>query len=252
MEQKACLLCGDVTELIKQSHIIPKFMYKGMTDQKNRMQLTSRVNDRIGTRIINNPFYDKYILCRKCENERLASVEKYADRVFYTVTPPADNFAVNFKINPESIRYIHLENIDYRKFKLFLLSVLWRAHVSTHAFFKQINLGPLATEIKQKILSEDPGPDTDIKIYVCGLQINRSTFYKVVGNPRAVVTAELEWYSFLINGFVYNFVVRDIKNELQIGECYLKSNNEMIVPLFDGVGALAFLSTFCGQSTPFG
>jgi len=37
---------------------------------------------------------------------------------------------------------IIIEGIDYAPFKLFLMSVLWRASVSTLEFFKLVSLGP--------------------------------------------------------------------------------------------------------------
>ena len=57
--------------------------------------------------------------------------------------------------------YIVIDGIDYTRFKLFQLSILWRASVSTLEFFKMVSLGPREDTLRTMILSDDPGsPDT--------------------------------------------------------------------------------------------
>ena len=49
---------------------------------------------------------------------------------------------------------------DYKKLKLFFLSVLWRASVSTQPFFEKVSLGPHEAFIRDALLRGDP-QDTD-------------------------------------------------------------------------------------------
>ncbi len=54
---------------------------------------------------------------------------------------------------------------DYATFKLFHLSVLFRASVSSLSTFQEVNLGALHEErIRQMLLNEDPGKDWEYPI----------------------------------------------------------------------------------------
>jgi hypothetical protein len=46
-----------------------------------------------------------------------------------------------------------IENADYTKLKLFALSLLWRAHASSHEFFSHVALGPHAMTLRSYISS---------------------------------------------------------------------------------------------------
>jgi hypothetical protein len=48
--------------------------------------------------------------------------------------------------------------LNYRLFKLFHLSILWRASVSMLADFTKVDLGPHEETLRRMILDDDPGP----------------------------------------------------------------------------------------------
>jgi hypothetical protein len=43
---------------------------------------------------------------------------------------------------------VHISGLNYEQFKLFQLSVLWRAGVSSHQFFDKVKLGQHAEELR--------------------------------------------------------------------------------------------------------
>lgn len=49
-----------------------------------------------------------------------------------------------------------ISEYDYTKLKLFFLSVLWRASLSTQHFFRKVNLGRHESAIREALLSNDP------------------------------------------------------------------------------------------------
>ncbi len=86
------------------------------------------------------------MLCGDCENQ-LSTYENHARKVFYGGT------GIEI-INGNPIRIVGL---DYSNFKLVQLSVIWRASVSEHDFFENVNLGPQEEKIRQMIFEENPG-----------------------------------------------------------------------------------------------
>jgi hypothetical protein len=137
------------------------------------------------------------LLCTRCETH-LSRYEKYARDLLMTparlVLPPPHRQVVN--------------RADYKPFKLFQLSLLWRAHLSKHQLFAAVDLGPRHAErIRTMLETENPGTAAD---YPCFL----SVLY-FAGEPRADVmlqansrrTEGQRTYSLIFAGFHWMFVV---------------------------------------------
>ena len=67
---------------------------------------------------------------------------------------------------------IEIADFDYRKFKLFFLSLLWRAGVTSREPFRHVSLGLHEERIRQLILKKVPGNPED---YAVILGIHRDT-----------------------------------------------------------------------------
>ena len=83
-----CKLCGNEKKLCKQSHIIPNFMYKDLFDEKNRMYTFSGkrgVNRK--TKVQQTGEFDKNILCKDCDNNKIGELERYASLILYDGFP---------------------------------------------------------------------------------------------------------------------------------------------------------------------
>ena len=61
------------------------------------------------------------------------------------------------QINKNKSAFI-LEEYDYNKFKLFVLSLVWRASVSRQDIFENVSLGPYEEELRKVILNEVETP----------------------------------------------------------------------------------------------
>ena len=158
-----CNLCLKEIPLIKKSHIIPDFMYKGLFDEKHFLAMVNWDEMKI---ISKKPdgVYDKKILCAKCDNEIIGSYESYASKILYGKNL-SNRLKPRFNLirDPKGSSKIEAENIDYTKFKLFLLSMLWRGHISNSPFFNEINLGPYAEIARLMILNNDAGKETEFE-----------------------------------------------------------------------------------------
>ena len=71
-------------------------------------------------------------------------------------------------------QYITLSGLDYRRFKLFVLSVLWRAAVSQRPEYKAMTLGQHGETIRQMLLAASPGFARDYPV-IGGLIVEPST-----------------------------------------------------------------------------
>ena len=152
-----CRLCKKQKELV-ESHIIPKSFFKYLYPEGkiegNALWLVD------GSKGIKRESwigpYEK-LLCRECDN-MIGHYDEYGKKIFIDQKP-------NFY--PGTTQALLFENIDSREVKLFLLSLLWRASVSSLPIFSKIRLGPYYEEnLRKIILCGDPASDDDFPIFI--------------------------------------------------------------------------------------
>lgn len=139
----ACRLCKKDRPLSK-SHIFPEWLYEPLYDDKHRFfVLSTDVNKRRGTRP--KGIYEK-LFCDECE-QQFSKVEGYARDVFYELSLKVveDNRAVVFS------------GLQYHHFKLFQMSLLWRASITSRPEVHRINLGPHTERIRKMLFENNPG-----------------------------------------------------------------------------------------------
>ncbi len=139
---KQCALCRQDRKLCR-SHILPEFMYsKSYDDNGIVISVSSHPQRRpravqVGAR--------EHLLCPDCE--ALLSVhETYASELLRSIDA----------IPYDGQKGVEVE-YDYHHFKLFGISLLWRAHASTLHEYQQFSVGPLAEDMRQMLLRGDPG-----------------------------------------------------------------------------------------------
>ena len=148
MEASNCRLCLEPHKL-RKSHIIPEFLFRDLYDDKGRfLVLPASADGRPHFR--QKGFYER-LLCGECE-QRINVYETYVKRVLYDDLPTFTS--------GEDHRKNRLAGLDYTKFKLFQLSVLWRASISSDPFFSGVQLGAHEESIRSMVWEQNPGrPD---------------------------------------------------------------------------------------------
>jgi hypothetical protein len=124
-----CALCLQPLEL-QRSHIIPEFLYESLYDDKHRLQVLSVLPDEPNWR--EQRGLRERLLCADCEG-RLSKWERYASLVLKGGLPITYRREGNV---------VFISGLDYVQFKLFQLSVLWRAGASTLQFFEKVSPRP--------------------------------------------------------------------------------------------------------------
>ena len=102
---------------------------------------------------------DDSILCEECE--RLFT--PFDTHGFEVIMDALESKQIYKDRFGKECAYI-AQKADYQLFKLFILSVLWRASVSSHFFFTHIKLGAHEERIRKMIQSKDAGMDDDYSI----------------------------------------------------------------------------------------
>ena len=152
----ACRMCGVDAPLVK-SHVIPKSFYRIDRDEPHPLKVISNTPG-VRPKRVPMGLYDPKIVCDKCENG-FGLWDDYAHRLLIRDTTqfvPIRNGRVTVGLQ--------LPRYDYQKLKLFFLSMLWRAAVSTLEQFKKVKLGPHEDRLGDLIVSNDPGRDEDFSV----------------------------------------------------------------------------------------
>jgi hypothetical protein len=142
-------MCGETRALIK-AHIIPRSFFKQLNDGSGPLKVAS---DKLGTYPRRSPtgVHDNQLVCRRCE-ELFGPWDGYAQKLL--LEPYKDSSYIEF----EGQRYAYVfKKVDYRRLKLFFVSLLWQASTSAEGFYERIRLGPFEDLAKQMILENDPG-----------------------------------------------------------------------------------------------
>lgn len=224
-----CQLCGQKKQLI-DAHIIPKQLYKAIDESENiqpvdkdkipRIYSTTTYSKKrpIGT-------YDSKILCGDCDNKILGVWDNYAQTLL--LKPFAET---NFLSRDGKKFFYKLENIDYLRFKLFFMSVLWRASITNQEFFCQVNLGSWESVLKDMILRADPGTENDFSVILTKYEGDSVT---IMPNPQRIRTEGINYYKFRMGGYSVLIKVDQRPFPRKLKPVVLRPNQPLLIQIKD-------------------
>lgn len=166
-----CALCREEAEL-QNSHIIPEFLYGVMYDEKHRYNVLSLLPE--SRERFEQKGVRERLLCRNCE-QKLGKLERYASLVLHGGAPGMDGY------RDGSIVYV--KGINYTKFKLFQLSLLWRAGVAKGSYFERVRLGPHEEPLRAMLAAEDPGPYDLYPCIIWGVTLEPNKIAELMVQP---------------------------------------------------------------------
>ena len=218
-----CRLCLEEKNLIK-AHIIPDFMYQELYDQNHSLYKVLLENPLNYTKIPTGE-YDNNILCSECDNVRIGQLEDYAAKVFNEGL--GIEFA-NFHYTDVKMTVTHVKKIDYKKFKLFLLSMLWRASVTTRESFRIVSLRHYEETIRQMLYKGDPKERYDFPCIMIAIRADVPWASQLIVPPTRIKQYFRTVYRFLMNGILYLFYIGEKINLPEpIMEGAISKTNEM-------------------------
>ena len=196
-----CKLCGNEAKLLKKSHIIPDFMYQDLFDEKHRYYEV-KVNKEypLWSKTRQSGAYEPDILCNTCDNKKLGGLETYVSQALYGgIELTIENGAIN------SSKYIRIKGLDYSKFKLFLLSVWWRASISSLPVFHDVKLGEHEKIIREKLLTNEPGSAEEYPCAIFTYLHHKNDYHQIIAEPKSNTSKDQQMCAFLIGGNLFVF-----------------------------------------------
>lgn len=217
-DRNTCRLCLSSSEL-RESHIIPASIIKLIRDETldNRFY---ELHNQLNQTIQDGP--KEYLLCDDCE-QKISHYEKYFKEAIHL-----SRHGIEIMQNRQ---LAVIENIDYRKIKLFFLSILWRMSVSTLPEFENVCIGDNEETIRKMIVIEEPGKSSEYSVNAIIPLINKNmqegwSTTAFVSESRPTV------YAIVVGGILYYISTAHHKSSLP-RELLLNESGRWIIPLVD-------------------
>ncbi len=202
------------------AHIIPRSFFVEHADNRYpSREITDLENVFPKKRPIG--VYDHNILCGICE-AKFSCADDYGYSFFH---PSVD---YSLKTDGRGTYAYLIENVDYEKLKRFLLSVLWRASVSTQEFYAAVNLGLHEERVRGLLQQGNPGTPDDYSIYV--ERFNYPANLVAMRCPLEVAFGDVEAYQFVLNGFLVHIKVDEKPFPQELQAIMLRPGQPLIVP----------------------
>lgn len=224
-EASQCRLCLEHRDL-RLSHIIPEFFYEPLYDEKHRLFVYStEPGNQVGGP--HQKGLRETLLCDKCEG-RLSQWEKYVREVFFGGT--------ELECSSDPQLGATARGVDYAKFKLFCMSLLWRSAISSLSYFAEVDLGPHTETLRERLLVEDPGPCWQ---YGCGILFPpdpeaQKIFAGAIGPPEALRFKSHRLYRFMLGMTFWLFPVSGEMQRLEPDGFYFSVFEDGQLRLYNG------------------
>lgn len=157
------------------------------------------------------------LLCDNCE-QLFSKWERYSYSVLF------DDEA---KLLSRTEKRIHLNEIDYPKFKLFLLSLLWRMSVAKGDFWKEVGLGPLEDRLRHCLLTSNPLSSDDFPCLLCPILIDGNYDQGWLMPPDKTRVNGHTVYRIIINGILFCFFASSHAGKLGLGRYSINEQGEI-------------------------
>lgn len=186
-----CRFCQTEQHLIK-AHIIPAGFFRSIGDPSETLEIYT---NKRGARPKRAPVgvYDKSILCRPCDN-LFSPWDKHAQDVL--LRNSVEHVAIYD--GPALVGWT-IKAFDYRLLKLFFLSLLWRASVSTHDFYRHVSTGPFEQELRTMIGDGEPGEPARFAVILARFD---APGYSAMLDPHPDRYDGVNYFRFYLAGFV--------------------------------------------------
>lgn len=231
MKKGTCKLCKEIKFLCKKSHIFPKHTYKILKESGYSLYIDKETTKNGHGKKDYSGIFEANILCEDCE-QVFNKYETYANGLIY-------ESRIN-NINKEIIDskiIITGSDYDYKKIKLYFLSILWRSSISSKDFFNQVKLTDnLEEELRSMLLECNPGEEYQFSIMLSLPNLTQGDGFDgqdvlVTQKPYKSEINNLDAYVFMITGQSIYFIIGESnlntvkKDSLTI---FLKSKEETL------------------------
>jgi hypothetical protein len=213
----ACKLCKKDRPL-RESHIFPEWLYKSLYDENHRFSvLSTDVNKRRGTRP--KGIYER-LLCHECE-QRFSKWEGYARDVFYDLS---------LKVVEDNRAFV-FSGLQYTPFKLFQMSLIWRASITSRPEVHRIDLGPHTERLRKMLFEDCPGEVYEYGSILMLPALSQELMQQFVYPPESLPTKidGHSAYRAVFGGLFWLFIVSNHSARLPHKEVFLSKDGNLPV-----------------------
>ena len=218
-----CKLCLEDKELIGKSHIISNFLLKELLSDDGYILKKNLITGKV-EKLYTGEF-EKNILCANCDNNILGKLEAYGHRVLYTDS--IKELILKNERSSDGAEWISCNGVDYKKFKLFLLSILWRLSISNLESYGFVYLDEYEDELRKMIINDDPGDVMDFPCFIGSYRRYNDLPFKILSQPMKKIINGNVFYTIAISGFVYNFCASKNLADVDIEKIVINKNNHL-------------------------
>ena len=193
-------------------------MYKKLYNNKGHLAAINGLGKK-GYKPLQQGLREK-LFCECCEQHFNELYEK-----------PFNNQWINTNSNPLpdpwSVSEPYWITVDYKSFKLFHLSVLYRASVSSLPNFVEVSLGKHQDRVRQMILNQDPGIFWQYPIF--GVAVIHHKTKKIIQSVTMAYRTrynEHHCYSIIYGGVQWSILVSSHRNH-EFERCVLQDDGRM-------------------------
>lgn len=203
--KKPCRLCG-LSKPLVESHILPEFVYRPTYDSTHtavRIDLDKKSVRKQQTG------FSEYLLCEDCESI-FSRWEVYFSKIW---------FKPKSRLRPDYLddRLVEIPGIDYIKFKLFHLSIIWRSGVSSRTEFRSVNLGAQERIIRKHLLASDPGEPDKYAMFCIALRDKDTRKFQdsFIRAPEGGHFRGHHVYRIIFGGVIWNYWISGHKDKMK-------------------------------------
>lgn len=199
-------------------------MYKPIYDDKHRMHEIS-TDPKVPNRLNRQKGMTEPLLCEQCESV-LSAYERYVSLVW-----GGGSGAIFEKRGWGTI----ISSLDYAKFKLFQMSVLWRAAISTIPFFKDIRIGNKhESRLREMLSAAEPGEPHEygcLMVAIISDDLEGKTVDVVLTPERIARLDGHAAYRFIFGSAGWVFVVSNHTANFRWKGHFLQRDGTIMVPV---------------------
>lgn len=151
-----CQLCG-ATKPLCRAHIIPRRYWWRITQQDRKLWQFDPAKQEFAKKPHQTGPYDTGILCSACDTA-IGNYDEYSYKVLPPEFDPKRVESVSWMPAQRAPGWSNIYNvgqIDVTRFKKFLVSLTWRAAITSNRMFGCVQLGPYKDRFRDILLGTD-------------------------------------------------------------------------------------------------
>ena len=252
----SCALCKEQKTLV-DSHMVPRFFLRAVTSEilegkrtGQRETSVMRFGDKPQSRDVQEGSFERShglvqkLLCQECDS-KIGRWESYARITLYGNSPGPDvrkqqlgeSFAAQLGAPDKNAKYfrdLRQVSVDYKKFKLFELSILWRAGLESKSWGKEVSLGPFQEELREHLLNDDPGSALYLPVMIVDAKDKDIDFEAILPSVELLTKTPNHLYRMALGGYWWFFWVSNNLKSSGPPYFYLQENGNLRIVVIEG------------------